>query len=191
MGITTPIEEEQYNNLYRLRNQLFVNQKINEVKLETSKNKISDIGKSIEQGNNEIKQFCHCLTKEELEIKAKQLMMLQRDLELETKNFDAILNYNNLLKNNIYEIENNMNELIILKNTKDINKEFKKMELINTYATLSENANILLNQKERENNIIKKLENIDEIYNWNKKTPEQYLKEILSNTKIEKNIGFL
>ena len=65
------------------------------------------------------------------------------------------------------------------------------MELINTYATLSENANILLNQKERENNIIKKLENIDEIYNWNKKTPEQYLKEILSNTKIEKNIGFL
>ena len=190
MGFTSPIEE-QYNNLYRLRNQLFLNQKINEVKLETSKNKISDIGKSIEQGNNEIKQFCHCLTKEELEIKAKQLMMLQRDLELETKNFDAILNYNNLLKNNIYEIENNMNELIILKNTKDINKEFKKMELINTYATLSENANILLNQKERENNIIKKLENIDEIYNWNKKTPEQYLKEILSNTKIEKNIGFL
>ena len=91
MGFTSPIEE-QYNNLYRLRNQLFVNQKINEVKLETSKNKISDIGKSIEQGNNEIKQFCHCLTKKELEIKAKQLMMLQRDLELETKNFDAILN---------------------------------------------------------------------------------------------------
>ena len=94
MGITTPIEEEQYNNLNRLRNKLLMSQLMNDSKIEISEKNISTIGKKIEQGKNEIKQFCHSLTKDELQIKAKKLMMLERDLEIEKKNYDTILNYN-------------------------------------------------------------------------------------------------
>ena len=93
MGFTSPIEE-QYKNLNRLRNQLLTSQVINDAKIETSSKKISEISKKIEQGKNEIKQFCHSLTKDELQIKAKKLMMLERDLEIEKKNYDTILNYN-------------------------------------------------------------------------------------------------
>ena len=72
MGFTSPIEE-QYKNLNRLRNQLLTSQVINDAKIETSSKKISEISKKIEQGKNEIKQFCHSLTKDELQIKAKEI----------------------------------------------------------------------------------------------------------------------
>ena len=93
MGISTPIEEEQYNNLNRLRNKLLMNQIFNDTKIEMSEKNISTISKQIEQGKNEIKQFCHSLTKDELEIKAKKLIMLERDLEIEKKNYNTTLNY--------------------------------------------------------------------------------------------------
>ena len=73
MGITTPIEEEQYNNLNRLRNKLLMSQLMNDSKIEISEKNISKISKKIEQGKNEIKQFCHSLTKDELQIKAKEI----------------------------------------------------------------------------------------------------------------------
>ena len=78
-------------------------------------------------------------------------MMLERDLEIEKKNYDTILNYNTLLKNNISQVETTMNELMMLTNTKDINKQMKKMDIINTSTVLSENINILLNQKNQKN----------------------------------------
>ena len=190
MGITTPIEEEQYNNLNRLRNKLLMSQLINDSKIEISEKNISSISKKIKQGKNEIKQFCHSLTKDELQIKAKKLMMLERDLEIEKKNYDTILNYNTLLKNNISQVETTMNELMMLTNTKDINKQMKKMDIINTSTVLSENINILLNQKKKEENINVELKNIDEFFNGFSKTSDSYLKEILGNSKIEENGGF-
>ena len=190
MGITTPIEEEQYNNLNRLRNKLLMSQLINDSKIEISEKNISSISKKIKQGKNEIKQFCHSLTKDELQIKAKKLMMLERDLEIEKKNYDTILNYNTLLKNNISQVETTMNELMMLTNTKDINKQMKKMDIINTSTVLSENISILLNQKKKEESINKELNNINEIFNEYPKTVDSYLKEILGNSKIEENGGF-
>ena len=189
MGFTSPIEG-QYKNLNRLRNKLLTIQIINDAKIETSSKKISEISKKIEQGKNEIKQFCHSLTKDELQIKAKKLMMLERDLEIEKKNYDTIFNYNTLLKNNIFQVEATMNELMMLTNTKDINKQMKKMDIINTSTVLSENINILLNQKKKEENINVELKNIDEFFNGFSKTSDSYLKEILGNSKIEENGGF-
>ena len=189
MGFTSPIEE-QYKNLNRLRNQLLKSQVINDAKIETSSKKISEISKKIEQGKNEIKQFCHSLTKEELELKAKDLMELEKNLEIEKKKDETIRNYNNLLKNSISQIENNMDELRMYKDIKDMNKEMKKMELINTSSALAENVNNILNQKKREESINEGLKNINEIFNGNSKTTDEYLKEILGNTKIEENGGF-
>ena len=189
MGFTSPIEE-QYKNLYRLRNQLLKSQVINDAKIETSSKKISEISKKIEQGKNEIKQFCHSLTKEELELKAKDLMELEKNIEMEKKNHGTLFEYNSLLKTNISKIENNLNELKMIKDMNDINKEMKKMELINTSATLAEHVNIILNQKKKEEKIIDELKNIEQINNGSSKTPDEYLKEILGNTKIEENGGF-
>ena len=189
MGITSPIEE-QYNNLNRLRNKLLFSHALNDAKIEISEKNISKISKEIEQGKNEIKQFCHSLTRDELQIKAKKLIMLERDLEIEKKNYDSILNYNTLLKRNISQIEINMNELLLFKNTKDINIQMKKMDIINTSTVLAENVNIILNQKKKEDNFNIALKNINEIYNGYKKTADSYLKEILENTKIGENIGF-
>ena len=190
MGISTPIEEEQYNNLNRLRNKLLMNQIFNDTKIEMSEKNISTISKQIEQGKNEIKQFCHSLTKDELEIKAKKLIMLERDLEIEKKYYDTTLNYITLLKNNISQVESSMNQLIMIMNTKDINKQMNKMDIINASSTLSENVNILLNQKKKEESINKELNNINEIFNGYPKTVDSYLKEILGNSKIEENGGF-
>ena len=189
MGFTSPIEE-QYKNLNRLRNQLLTSQVINDAKLENSNNNISETSKQIEQGKNEIKQFCHSLTKEELQLKAKDLMELEKNLEIEKKKNDTIRNYNTLLKTNLSQIENNLNELRMFKDIKDINKELKKMELINSSAALAENVNIILNQKIREENINEGLKNINEIYEGSAKKSDEYLKEILGNTKIEENGGF-
>ena len=190
MGISTPIEEEQYNNLNRLRNKLLMSQLMNDSKIEISEKNISTISKKIEQGKNEIKQFCHSLTKDELEIKAKKLIMLERDLEIEKKYYDTTLNYITLLKNNISQVESSMNQLIMIMNTKDINKQMNKMDIINASSTLSENVNILLNQKKKEESINKELNNINEIFNEYPKTVDSYLKEILGNSKIEENGGF-
>ena len=167
-----------------------MSQVINDAKIELSEKNISEISKQIEQGKNEIKQFCHSLTNDELQIKAKKLIMLERDLEIEKKNYDTILNYNTLLKNNISQVEINMNELIILKNTKNINKQMKKMDIINTSTILAENVNIILNEKKKEKNINAVLNNNNEIYNGYPKTADSYLKEILGNSKIEENEGF-
>ena len=190
MGISTPIEEEQYNNLNRLRNKLLMNQIFNDTKIEMSEKNISTISKQIEQGKNEIKQFCHSLTKDELQIKAKKLIMLERDLEIEKKYYDTTLNYITLLKNNISQVESSMNQLIMIMNTKDINKQMNKMDIINASSTLSENVNILLNQKKKEESINKELNNINKIFNEYPKTVDSYLKEILGNSKIEENGGF-
>ena len=100
MGFTSPIEE-QYKNLNRLRNQLLSSQVINDSKLEISKKQISETSKKIEQGKNEIKQFCHSLTKEEMQIRAKELMELEKNLEIEKKSYETIINYNTILKTNI------------------------------------------------------------------------------------------
>ena len=186
MGFTSPFEE-QYKNLNRLRNQLLSSQVINDSKLEISKKQISETSKKIEQGKNEIKQFCHSLTKEEMQIRAKELMELEKNLEIEKKNYETIINYNTILKTNISQIEHNMNELRMFKDIKDTNKELKKMELINTSAALAENVNIILNQKLREENINEEFKNVSQIYNANTKTTDAYLKEILGNTPKEEN----
>ena len=83
-----------------------------------------------------------------------------------------------------------MNQLIMIMNTKDINKQMNKMDIINASSTLSENVNILLNQKKKEESINKELNNINEIFNEYPKTVDSYLKEILGNSKIEENGGF-
>ena len=189
MGFTSPIEE-QYKNLNRLRNQLLSSQVINDSKLEISKKQISETSKKIEQGKNEIKQFCHSLTKEEMQIRAKELMELEKNLEIEKKSYETIINYNTILKTNISQIEHNMNELRMFKDIKDTNKELKKMELINTSAALAENVNIILNQKLREENINEEFKNVSQIYNANTKTTDAYLKEILGNTPKEENKEF-
>ena len=190
MGFTSPIEE-QYKNLNRLRNQLLSSQVINDSKLEISKKQISETSKKIEQGKNEIKQFCHSLTKEEMQIRGKELMELEKNLEIEKKSYETIINYNTILKTNISQIEHNMNELRMFKDIKDTNKELKKMELINTSAALAENVNIILNQKLREENINEEFKNVSQIYNANTKTTDAYLKEILGNTPKEENKEFI
>ena len=189
MGFSSPIDK-QYENLSRLRRQLLSSQALNDIKLEISQKNISEISKKIEQGKNELKQFCHTLTKDEMQLKAKELMELEKDIEMEKKNHGTLFEYNSLLKTNISKIENNLNELKMIKDMNGINKEMKKMELINTSATLAEHVNIILNQKKKEEKIIDELKNIEQINNGSSKTPDEYLKEILGNTKIEENGGF-
>ena len=189
MGFSSPIDK-QYENLSRLRNQLFSSQALNDIKLKISQKNISEISKKIEQGKNDLKQFCHTLTKDEMQLKAKELMELEKNIEMEKKNHGTLFEYNSLLKTNISKIENNLNELKMIKDMNDINKEMKKMELINTSATLAEHVNIILNQKKKEEKIIDELKNIEQINNGSSKTPDEYLEEILGNTKIEENGGF-
>ena len=53
---------------------------------------------------------------------------------------------------------------------------------------MNDNDNFKINLKKEEFQIIYK--NINEIFNGNSKTTDEYLKEILGSTKIEENGGF-
>ena len=184
MGVSSPVKE-QLKNLRRVRNLLLTDIELNEVKLKELEKKILEYSNKITKEQNEIKQFQYSLSKVELQIKARNIISLENNKKREEKSYDMKLSYNDNLKNNLSTIENKIAELHLYETLKETEKAMKKTDLINTSATLAENASLLLNEKENQEQILDAIKITED-----EKTPDDILKEILGDTKNSETGGF-
>ena len=189
MGVSSPVKE-QLKNLRRVRNLLLTDIELNEVKLKELEKKILEYSNKITKEQNEIKQFQYSLSKVELQIKARNIISLENNKKREEKNYDMKFNYNENLKNNLFAIENKIDELRLYKTLKETEKAMKKTDLISTSATLAENASLLLKEKEKQERILGELKTTGELISEDKRTPDDILKEILGDKKNSENGGF-
>ena len=186
MGFSSPVDD-QYKNLRRVRNKLLLNIEIKKIELEKSEEEIKKMSKQITQEQDEIKQFSHTLTKDELQIRAKKLISLEKDKEREKQNYDRLDKYNDLLKTNLSSVENKMNELELHKNLKDTNEVLTN--LIDTSQTIADNAQKIMTSIENGNQIIEGLTITSGAITGDNRTPDDLLKELLGDTKNGENGG--
>ena len=193
MGISSPTPQQQIKKLTQLKSKLLTNIKINEIKIENSENIISDFSKQITDMENEIKQFQYSLNEEEKLSKAKKAIGLRNDKSREQKNFDILYTFNESLKNNLQTINNKIEELKMYINVKDANKIIKELGIIDTNQTFMDNANMILLEGEKSEELIKKAEDGNSLINEGISIPKEYLNQILGNSEASKkteNGGF-
>ena len=187
MGFSSPVED-QIKNLRRVRNQLITAVEFKNIELEKSKEEITKLDNQMTQEKDEIKQFSHSLSKEELELRAKKLISLEKDKAREKQNNERLDKYNELLKNNLNSVESKINELEFYKNIKGVNDVLTN--LIDTSNEISKNAITILSKNENDDKNKGELTAIDKVITGNNKTPDDVLKEILGDTKTVENGGF-
>ena len=186
MGISSPIED-QLKNLRRVRNKLLTTGEFKKIELEKSEGEITKLSNQITQEQDEIKQFSHSFSKDELEIRAKKLIALENDKDREKQKYDRLNKYNELLKNNLNSVESKINELEFHKDIEDTNGVLNN--LIDTSKVISDNAVKIMLTNENDEGIIGQLTAANGAITGNKKTPDDILKELLGDTKNVENGG--
>ena len=172
MGFSSPVDK-QIEYLNRVRNQLLTAMECKKIVIEKAEEEITKLRNQITQEQDEIKQFSHSLSKDELQVRAKKILGLEKELERKWRNNCRLIEYYDLLNKNLKSLEDKINELELNRNNKDI---------IEVYIlTMEEIDKMIKSEIPREGGFEIPVD---------RRTPDDVLKEILSDTKNDENGGF-
>ena len=187
MGITSPTPQQQLKSLYEIKGKFITNIDINKIKIDKLEEKISDYNSQIKEKNTEIMQYQYSLNEDEKLLKAKKVIILRNDRDREQRQLNNLYAFNETLKNNLDSVKNKIGELEMYINVKDANKILKQSGILDTNQTFIENAEIILEGRDKTDQIIKGLTNANSCLNEGIQSPDDYLKSLLGNNETPKN----
>ena len=186
MGITSPTQQ-QLKSLYKIKGKFITNIDINKIKIDKLEEKISDYDSQIKEKDAEIMQYQYSLNEDEKLLKAKKVIILRNDRDREQRQLNNLYAFNETLKNNLDSVKNKIGELEMYINVKDANKILKQSGILDTNQTFIENAEIILEGRDKTGQIIKGLTNGNSCLNEGIQSPDDYLKSLLGNNETPKN----
>ena len=186
MGITSPTQQ-QLKSLYKIKGKFITNIDINKIKIDKLEEKISDYNSQIKEKDTEIMQYQYSLNEDEKLLKAKKVIILRNDRDREQRQLNNLYAFNETLKNNLDSVKNKIGELEMYINVKDANKILKQSGILDTNQTFIENAEIILEGRDKTGQIIKGLTNANSCLNEGIQSPDDYLKSLLGNNETPKN----
>ena len=186
MGITSPTQQ-QLKSLYKIKGKFITNIDINKIKIDKLEEKISDYNSQIKEKDAEIMQYQYSLNEDEKLLKAKKVIILRNDRDREQRQLNNLYAFNETLKNNLDSVKNKIGELEMYINVKDANKILKQSGILDTNQTFIENAEIILEGRDKTGQIIKGLTNGNSCLNEGIQSPDDYLKSLLGNNETPKN----
>ena len=187
MGITSPTPQQQLKSLYEIKGKFITNIDINKIKIDKLEEKISDYNSQIKEKDTEIMQYQYSLNEDEKLLKAKKVIILRNDRDREQRQLNNLYAFNETLKNNLDSVKNKIGELEMYINVKDANKILKQSGILDTNQTFIENAEIILEGRDKTGEIIKGLTNANSCLNEGIQSPDDYLKSLLGNNETPKN----
>ena len=187
MGITSPTPQQQLKSLYRIKGKFITNIEINKITIDKLEEKISDYNSQIKEKDTEIMQYQYSLNEDEKLLKAKKVIILRNDRDREQRQLNNLYAFNETLKNNLDSVKNKIGELEMYINVKDANKILKQSGILDTNQTFIENAEIILEGRDKTDQIIKGLTNGNSCLNEGIQSPDDYLKSLLGNNETPKN----
>ena len=187
MGITSPTPKQQLKSLNQIKVKFITNIEINKIKIEKLEEKISDYNSQIKEKDAEIMQYQYSLNEDEKLLKAKKVIILRNDRDREQRQLNSLYAFNETLKNNLDSVKNKIGELEMYINVKDANKILKQSGILDTNQTFIENAEIILEGRDKTGEIIKGLTNANSCLNEGIQSPDDYLKSLLGNNETPKN----
>ena len=187
MGITSPTPQQQLKSLYRIKGKFITNIEINKITIDKLEEKISDYNSQIKEKDTEIMQYQYSLNEDEKLLKAKKVIILRNDRDREKGQLNNLYAFNETLKNNLDSVKNKIGELEMYINVKDANKILKQSGILDTNQTFIENAEIILEGRDKTGQIIKGLTNGNSCLNEGIQSPDDYLKSLLGNNETPKN----
>ena len=187
MGITSPTPQQQLKSLYKIKGKFITNIDINKIKIDKLEEKISDYNSQIKEKDSEIMQYQYSLNEDEKLLKAKKVIILRNDRDREQRQLNNLYAFNETLKNNLDSVKNKIGELEMYINVKDANKILKQSGILDTNQTFIENAEIILEGRDKTDQIIKGLTNGNSCLNEGIQSPDDYLKSLLGNNETPKN----
>ena len=187
MGITSPTPQQQLKSLYKIKGKFITNIDINKIKIDKLEEKISDYNSQIKEKDTEIMQYQYSLNEDEKLLKAKKVIILRNDRDREKGQLNNLYAFNETLKNNLDSVKNKIGELEMYINVKDANKILKQSGILDTNQTFIENAEIILEGRDKTGQIIKGLTNGNSCLNEGIQSPDDYLKSLLGNNETPKN----
>ena len=187
MGITSPTPQQQLKSLYKIKGKFITNIDINKIKIDKLEEKISDYNSQIKEKDTEIMQYQYSLNEDEKLLKAKKVIILRNDRDREQRQLNNLYAFNETLKNNLDSVKNKIGELEMYINVKDANKILKQSGILDTNQTFIENAEIILEGRDKTGQIIKGLTNANSCLNEGIQSPDDYLKSLLGNNETPKN----
>ena len=187
MGITSPTPQQQLKSLYEIKGKFITNIDINKIKIDKLEEKISDYNSQIKEKDTEIMQYQYSLNEDEKLLKAKKVIILRNDRDREKGQLNNLYAFNETLKNNLDLVKNKIGELEMYINVKDANKILKQSGILDTNQTFIENAEIILEGRDKTDQIIKGLTNGNSCLNEGIQSPDDYLKLLLGNNETPKN----
>ena len=186
MGITSPTQQ-QLKSLYKIKGKFITNIEINKITIDKLEEKISDYNSQIKEKDTEIMQYQYSLNEDEKLLKAKKVIILRNDRDREKGQLNNLYAFNETLKNNLDLVKNKIGELEMYINVKDANKILKQSGILDTNQTFIENAEIILEGRDKTGQIIKGLTNGNSCLNEGIQSPDDYLKSLLGNNETPKN----
>ena len=187
MGITSPTPKQQLKSLNQIKGKFITNIEINKIKIEKLEEKISDYDSQIKEKDAEIMQYQYSLNEDEKLLKAKKVIILRNDRDREQRQLNSLYAFNETLKNNLDLVKNKIEELEMYINAKKANKIMKQLGILDTNQTFIENAEIILEGRDKTGEIIKGLTNANSCLNEGIQSPDDYLKSLLGNNETPKN----
>ena len=187
MGITSPTPQQQLKSLYRIKGKFITNIEINKITIDKLEEKISDYNSQIKEKDTEIMQYQYSLNEDEKLLKAKKVIILRNDRDREKGQLNNLYAFNETLKNNLDLVKVKIGELEMYINVKDANKILKQSGILDTNQTFIENAEIILEGRDKTGQIIKGLTNANSCLNEGIQSPDDYLKSLLGNNETPKN----
>ena len=121
-------------------------------------------------------QYQYSLNEDEKLLKAKKVIILRNDRDREQRQLNSLYAFNETLKNNLDSVKNKIGELEMYINVKDANKILKQSGILDTNQTFIENAEIILEGRDKTGQIIKGLTNGNSCLNEGIQNPDDYLK---------------
>ena len=187
MGITSPTPKQQLKSLNQIKGKFITNIEINKITIDKLEEKISDYNSQIKEKDAEIMQYQYSLNEDEKLLKAKKVIILRNDRDREKGQLNNLYAFNETLKNNLDLVKNKIGELEMYINVKDANKILKQSGILDTNQTFIENAEIILEGRDKTGEIIKGLTNANSCLNEGIQSPDDYLKSLLGNNETPKN----
>lgn len=173
--------EDAVSKLTSLRGRVMTTIQVNDIKIAKSEKELEKIEAAIKQGENDIKQNQYSYSDSEKQTKVKKLIDLQKDRAREQKSLDALRTYNETLKNNLTMLNSKIEEVRNAQQIKEGNDLMKELGSLDTGETLRQNIENVMMENQRQEDIIKIMQNGNNALNSNLgiQNPDDYLKSLL------------
>ena len=171
-------------NLERQRRSLLIQIDEDKIKIQNYENQIQNFENQIKDLENDIKLNQFQYKESELKAKVKKIIDLKKDQERAKRSLDSLTTINETMKNNLENIENNINKLSNMKKIQEGNEVMNQVKNQNHNGILQDNVENLLDQRARDEQTKKILQRANNQYLGNdpQYNEDAYLKELLGGT---------